>query len=144
MPNPIPDMHILMLWHFNAICCQAAQPAALSELNPCTIFLLPIIPLFPWIQRNCFSSAQCYDLPSGSMGRRHYQKQNNRNFQPICTFCGYGFCKVKRNQSLLSWKHQLPLDHVFWGICVCNRNNKQPCFLLLFDPWQWRKKPPLV
>lgn len=43
MPNPIPDMHILMLWHFNAICRQEAQPAVLSELGPRTIFLLPII-----------------------------------------------------------------------------------------------------
>lgn len=47
MPNPIPDMHILMLWHFNAICRQEAQPAVLSELGPRTIFLLAIISSSP-------------------------------------------------------------------------------------------------
>lgn len=143
MPNPIPDMHILMLWHFNAICRQEAQPAALSELIPRTIFLLPIVSLFPWICRNRFSSAHCYDLPSGSMGRRHYQKQTTAIFSLFVHFVATLFVKWRGIKACCSCKHQLPLYHVSWGICICSRN-KQSGFLLFLDPWQWREKPPLV
>lgn len=76
--------------------------------------------------------------------RRCFSKQTTAIFSLFVHVVTVVSAKWSRIKAHYSWKPLVSLDHVFWVICVCNRNNALSCFLLLLAPRQWRKKSPLV
>lgn len=61
--------------------------------------------------------------------RRCFYKQTTAILSPLVHVVTMISVKWRGIKTHCSWMHQIPLDYVFWVICVCNRNNA-----VLFSP----------